>query len=74
MFHVCSSLALFFVIIKLYRTRIDGPEFSFGVVRFQAVMAVSMKMTALWDMASFSLMEVCPHFRGAYCLHRQFSG
>jgi hypothetical protein len=30
-----------------------------------------MKMTAFWDIAPCSLIEVDRHFRGAYCLHHQ---
>jgi hypothetical protein len=30
-----------------------------------------MKMTAFWDIAPCSLVEVDRHFRGAYCLHHQ---
>jgi hypothetical protein len=30
-----------------------------------------MKVTAFWDMALCSLVEVDRRFRGAYCLHRQ---
>jgi hypothetical protein len=30
-----------------------------------------MKMTALLDMAPYSLVEVDRYFRGAYCLHYQ---
>jgi hypothetical protein len=28
-------------------------------------------MTALWDIASFNLVEVDRRFRGAYCLHHE---
>jgi hypothetical protein len=41
-----------------------------GVVRFQVLKAASM-MTAVWDIALFSLVEVNRRFRGAYCLHHQ---
>jgi hypothetical protein len=34
-------------------------------------MAASMKMTAFWDIALCSLVEVDQLFRGAYCLHHQ---
>jgi hypothetical protein len=30
-----------------------------------------MKMTAFWDIAPFSFVEVYIRFRGAYCLHHQ---
>jgi hypothetical protein len=33
-------------------------------VKFQVVMAASMKMTAIWDMALCSLVEVDQCFRG----------
>jgi hypothetical protein len=33
--------------------------------------AASVKMTAVWDIASCSLVEVDRRFRGTYCLHRQ---
>jgi hypothetical protein len=34
-------------------------------------MAVSMKMTAFWDVAPCDLVEIDQRFRGAYCLHHQ---
>jgi hypothetical protein len=34
-------------------------------MRFQILMAASMKMTASWDIAPCSLVEVDAHFRGA---------
>jgi hypothetical protein len=40
-------------------------------VRFQVITAVSVKMTAFWDIAPRSLVEVNRRFRGAYCLHHQ---
>jgi hypothetical protein len=36
--------------------------------RFQALTAASMKMSASWDIAPCSLVEVYRRFRGAYCL------
>jgi hypothetical protein len=39
-------------------------------VRFQVLAAGSMKITALWDVASCSF-GVDRRFRGAYCLHHQ---
>jgi hypothetical protein len=30
-----------------------------------------LKITAFWDIAPCSLIEVYQHFRGAYCLHHQ---
>jgi hypothetical protein len=41
----------------------------FCVVRFQVITVVSVKMTAFWDVALCSLVEVDQHFRGVYCLH-----
>jgi hypothetical protein len=32
---------------------------------------IDMKMTAFWDVAPCSLIEVYGRFRGAYCLHHQ---
>jgi hypothetical protein len=40
------------------------------LVRFQVLTAVSM-MTASWDIAPRSLVEVVGRFRGMYCLHHQ---
>lgn len=37
-------------------------------VRFQVFMAMSMKVTALWDIVTRRLVAVDRHFRGAYCL------
>jgi hypothetical protein len=37
-------------------------------VRFQVLLAASMKMTAFWVIAPCSLLEVDQGFRGAYCL------
>jgi hypothetical protein len=36
-----------------------------GLVRFQVLTAVSMKMTAFWDIAPSSLVEADRRFRGA---------
>jgi hypothetical protein len=41
------------------------------LLRFQVLMVESMKMTAFWNMALSSLVEVDQLFRGAYCLHHQ---
>jgi hypothetical protein len=38
------------------------------VVRFQALTAMSLKMTVFWDIASCSLVEVYWRFRGSHCL------
>jgi hypothetical protein len=43
-------------------------------VRFQVLTASSMKMTAFWDMASYSLIEVNRRLRSAYCLRHQGDG
>jgi hypothetical protein len=40
-------------------------------VIFQVLTAVSMNMTAFWDTAPCSLVEVDRRFRGAYSLHYQ---
>jgi hypothetical protein len=40
------------------------------IVRFHVHTAASMKMTAVWDIASCSLVEVGRRFRGANCLHQ----
>jgi hypothetical protein len=44
------------------------PNKKFGM-RFQVLMAVSMKMTAFWDIMPCNLAEVDQCFRGSYCLH-----
>jgi hypothetical protein len=40
---------------------------------FQVFTAASMKKTVFLDVAPYSLIKVCRHFRGAYCLHHQGS-
>jgi hypothetical protein len=40
-------------------------------LRFQALTAASMKMTASWDVAPCSIVEVYRRFRNAYCLLHQ---
>jgi hypothetical protein len=40
-------------------------------LRFQVLMAASMKMTVFWDVAPCTLVEVYRRFRSAYCLHNQ---
>jgi hypothetical protein len=40
-------------------------------VRFQALTAANVKMTAFWDIEPRSLVEVTRRFRGAYCVHHQ---
>jgi hypothetical protein len=40
-------------------------------VRFRALVATNMKMTAFWDVALCSFVDVDRRFRGAYCLHHQ---
>jgi hypothetical protein len=39
------------------------------IVRFQILMAASMKMTTFLFIAPSSLIDVDRHCRGAYCLH-----
>jgi hypothetical protein len=41
------------------------------IVRFQVLMAVSMKFRVFWDVAPCSQVDVDRRFRGAYCLHLQ---
>jgi hypothetical protein len=38
-------------------------------VRFQVLTAVSMKMTAFWNIVQCSLIEVNGRFRRSHCLH-----
>jgi hypothetical protein len=38
-------------------------------VRFHVLTAASMKLTAFWNIAACTLVEVWRHFAGAYCLH-----
>jgi hypothetical protein len=40
-------------------------------VRLQLFMTAIVKVTAYWDMAPCSLVEVDRRFRGVYCLHYQ---
>jgi hypothetical protein len=40
-------------------------------VRFQILTPANLKMTAFWDIAPCSLVEVDRRFRCAYCLHHQ---
>jgi hypothetical protein len=42
-----------------------------NVVRFHVLTVASVKMTAFWDIAPCSLVDVDRRFRGAYCLHHQ---
>jgi hypothetical protein len=48
-----------------------APENSTYIVRFQALMVASMKVSAFWDTELRILIEVGQHFRRAYCLHHQ---
>jgi hypothetical protein len=41
------------------------------MMRFQVLMAASMKMTVFWVVAPCSLVEVYRRLRGACCLHHQ---
>jgi hypothetical protein len=45
-----------------------------NLVWFQVLMAVSMRMTVLWDVVPCSLIEIDQRFRGTYCLHHQVDG
>jgi hypothetical protein len=36
-------------------------------LRFQVLMAASMKVTVFWNVAPCSLIEIDRRFRGAYC-------
>jgi hypothetical protein len=40
-------------------------------MRFEVLTKASMNMTALWDIAPCSLIEVDRRFRGSNCLHHQ---
>jgi hypothetical protein len=44
------------------------------MARFQVLTAANMKMTVLWDVKPFSLVEVYRRLRGAYCLQRPDRG
>jgi hypothetical protein len=41
------------------------------LVRFQVFTVAYMKMTAFWDIAPRSFVEIYWRFKGAYCLHHQ---
>jgi hypothetical protein len=45
-----------------------------SLVRFQVLTAVTMKMTAFWDIAACSLVEDDRRFRGACCILRTDDG
>jgi hypothetical protein len=47
----------------------NGSQTGPYIVRFQNPTAASMKMTAFWNTAPFSLVGVDQHFRGVQCLH-----
>jgi hypothetical protein len=42
-----------------------------NIMRFQVLVAVSMKVTVFWDVTLFSLAETVRRFRDDYCLHYQ---
>jgi hypothetical protein len=42
-----------------------------ATVRFQVLMAASMKFRVFWDVAPSSQVDADRHFRGVYCLHHQ---
>jgi hypothetical protein len=52
---------------KLYFTILEDPTTNNTVI-FQVLTVVLMKITAFWDIASCSLVEIDRRFRGAYCL------
>jgi hypothetical protein len=39
------------------------------VTCLEVLTAANVKMTAFWDKATCSLVEIARHFRGEYCLH-----
>jgi hypothetical protein len=43
----------------------------FILVNFKVLTAANIKLTAFWDIALRSLIEVDRRFRGTYRLHRQ---
>jgi hypothetical protein len=43
-------------------------------VRFHVLTVTSMKLTAFWDIAPCSFVEVDRRFSRAYCLHHQGEG
>jgi hypothetical protein len=45
-------------------------EHSLRHVRIEVLTAASMKMTAFWDIAPYSLAGVARRFRVTYCLHQ----
>jgi hypothetical protein len=54
--------------LKTLESKLGQKASYLGLVRFQILMAESMKTTDFWDIALCSLTEV-EHFRGAYCLY-----
>jgi hypothetical protein len=40
-------------------------------VRFYVLAAANVKITAFWDVAPCSVVEIGRRFKGAYCLHHQ---
>jgi hypothetical protein len=44
-------------------------QVSYCVVRFDIIMATSMKMAVFWDSAPCSLVDNDQNFKEAYCLH-----
>jgi hypothetical protein len=40
-------------------------------MRFQVLMAASMKITVFWDVVLCSILETDRRFTDAYCLHHQ---
>jgi hypothetical protein len=41
------------------------------MVKYEVVMATSMKMAAFWDVGTYSLVDIDRRFRGAHCLHHK---
>lgn len=42
------------------------------VVRYEVVTVMSMNMAVFCDIAPCSVIDILCHFRGVYCLHRQY--
>jgi hypothetical protein len=59
------------VLVSFYMAKHPTRQPSSYSVRFQVLMAAGMKVTAFWDIAPCSLIEVERRFRGVYCLHHQ---
>jgi hypothetical protein len=53
----------------IYQGLILGMEVSSFSMRFDAFIVVPLKITVLWDVAVYSLLNHYQHFRGTYWLH-----